>query len=147
MGKGTASTLIELGHEPFFVGKGNPSVVAKDFLKVSKSKKVLFPRAKYSRKSIQNIIKNEVDVLDVVVYENNKKTVFPDPNADLLIFTSPLNAAAYFDRIPYRGEDLLAIGYTTLDYLESLGFENALVSDAPTENALVEEAKAVIFGF
>lgn len=147
MGKGTAAVLRDLGHEPFFVGKGSPSMVAKDFLKVSKSKKVLFPRAKYSKKSIQNIIQHEVEVLDLVVYENNKKTTFPDPSADLLIFTSPLNAAAYFDYIPYRGEDLLAIGYTTLGYMESLGFNNVMVSEAPTENALVDAARAVIFGF
>jgi uroporphyrinogen-III synthase len=146
MGTGTAATLMALGHEPYFVGKENPSTIAKDFLKLSKSKKVLFPRAKYSKKSVQNIIQNEVEVLDIVVYENSKKTVFPDPKADMLIFTSPLNAEAYFDCIPYRGEYLLAIGRTTLNYLESLGFEDVMISDASTEGDLADAAKAIIFG-
>ena len=145
IGEGTAATLRTLGHEPYFIGKGNPEDVAYEFLKVCKNKKVLFPRAQNSKLSIQKIIENDADVLDIVVYENRKKKVFLDPKADLLVFTSPMNVAAYFDRFPYRNEKLLAIGNTTLSYLKGFGFENVVVSNAATEVALADAARKILF--
>ncbi len=144
MGKGTAYALQGFGYPSDFIGQGTPQEIASDFLKISEGKKVLFPRAKNSKQSIQKLLKNKIIDIDLVIYDNIKKNNFEDPLADILIFTSPLNVEAYFDAIPYRDEKIIAIGKTTEKKLLSLGLQNIIVSPQSTERSVLETALKII---
>lgn len=143
IGKGTAQMLESLGQEAHFVGKGNIADVAHAFLNICRGKKVLFPRAKKSRQSIQKHISKQVEVLDMIVYDNHKKNSFPHPKADILIFTSPMNAEAYFEQYSYQNEILVAIGNTTQGKLHNLGFDQVYTSKESSERALVETVRSI----
>lgn len=144
MGMGTAGFLKTYGCNPFFVGEGNPVEIAKSFLEIAKGRKVLFPRARNSKKSIQSLLADEIEVLDLLVYENMKKSNTGNPNADILIFTSPLNAESYFENLDYNNEKIISIGNTTARKLNDLGFNNIIVAKNPTEEALIDEVKKII---
>lgn len=146
MGKGTKKVLESLGYSVYFTGAGNPDEIAYSFLDICKNKKVLFPRAKQSKKSIQKRILGEVDVFDLVVYDNQKKNVFPHPNAGVLVFTSPMNVEAYFDLYKYKNEKLVSIGSTTQQKLYSMGFNDVKKAKENSEAALVELVKEIIDG-
>ena len=144
IGKGTARMLESLGQEIDFVGQGSLDDIAHSFLNLCKGKKILFPRARQSKKSIQKRISGQADILDMIVYDNRKKNIFPQPKADILIFTSPMNAEAYFEQYPYQNEILIAIGNTTRQKLYDLGFGNVLKAKESSEQALVEVLKDVL---
>ena len=101
IGSGTAMELANAGFPPHFIGHGDPSKTASDFLKLTKGKRVLFVRAKNSRKSIQNLLEAQIEVLDLVVYQNQSKSHFSLPECEYLVFTSPLNVKAYFNKYSF----------------------------------------------
>ncbi|MEM6317658.1 MAG: uroporphyrinogen-III synthase [Bacteroidota bacterium] len=140
IGKGTADFAEELGLSVNFVGTGQPITTAKNFEKVASHQKVLFPRAKYSRQSIQKLLlTSSIECLDLVIYENIPKDHFSVPNCDILVFTSPLNAISYFQQYTYKNsQHLVAIGKTTENALIQLGHKNVLTATQPTEKALAE---------
>ncbi len=144
MGEGTASYLKHLGHHPSFIGSGNPLQVASGFLPLAEGKRILFPRAKQSKKSIQKLISHRVDVVDLVVYDNSKLTDFENPNADILVFTSPMNAEAFFEKYPYRGEKIIAIGSTTAKKISEWVAIEVRVAQKPTIESLAEAVLDII---
>lgn len=135
MGVGTADALIENGYQPIFIGTGEPDSTAKRFLKYAAIQKVLFPRAKASRQSIQTLLKQEIEVHDLVVYDNRPKTSFQIPKVSCLVFTSPLNVKTFFSAQLYDGELIIAIGPTTATALNKLNIP-CKVAIGPTETAL-----------
>ncbi len=136
MGKGTNSALMDFGYTASFIGAGNPEEVAKQFLKIAKGKKVLFPKAKQSRNSIENILEDQIESHSIVIYENRKKTQFDFPNANILVFTSPLNAEAYFDLYAHQEEKIIVIGKATASKLNELGIDCQMAKN-PTEEELL----------
>lgn len=145
MGEGTASALREWGLEPVFVGNGDPVSVAAAFASFAEGKRVLFPRARHSRQSIQKSLPPSTIALDLVVYDNYKLTDFPNPQADILVFTSPLNAEAYFDLLPLQaGQRVVAIGNTTAAALRRLGVQELRIAKQPSEQALAEAVLALL---
>ncbi len=138
IGPGTAGYLEEHFAHPNFVGDGHAGNTARLFSEKIKGKKVLFPRAKNSEQSVQKLLEKGVTAIDLVVYENLPKEDFELPDFDCLVFTSPMNATAYFAKKKYReGQKVVAIGNTTAFALKSLGVENVVVADKPTESSLV----------
>ncbi len=136
IGPGTAKVLTEEGHPPHFVGDGDPERTAAQFLKVAQGSRVLFPRARDSQQSIQRLLADLLCVLDLVVYENVAKQDFDLPPCEVLVFTSPLNARAYFSKYKWKGERVFAIGNTTATELQSLGVKDCMTADEPSEEAL-----------
>ena len=136
MGAGTASVLIEHGYQPTFIGTGEPDSTAKYFLEYAAAQKVLFPRAKASRRSIQRILKQQIEAYDLVVYNNTPKTSFHIPVVSCLVFTSPLNAQIYFSHHSYNGQLVIAIGPTTAKALEKLNIP-CKMAISPTESDLI----------
>ncbi|MFM9950553.1 MAG: uroporphyrinogen-III synthase [Saprospiraceae bacterium] len=133
IGPGTAK-LLKTVH---FVGDGAPQSTAKAFGTVAAGKRVLFPRAADSRQSVQLLLGNTVEALDLVVYQNEplREIVFSDAAA--LIFTSPLNAQAYF--LAHRllpGQKVFAIGQTTARALSDMRIVPEAVAPQPSEEAL-----------
>ena len=114
IGPGTAHCLErELGRVDF-IGDGNPERTAEAFLKVSKGERVFFPRARQSRLSVQTALEDKITVLDAVCYDNKPAPAAAPINADVYIFTSPLNVAAYLDHQPMTtSAKVIAIGPST----------------------------------
>ncbi len=136
IGEGTAKALIERGHQPHFIGDGDPAPTAAWFLEVAKGSRILFPRAKESRQSIQRLLGDAISAVDLIVYENFPRSDVDLPDFDALVFTSPMNALAYFSSKTWRGEVVVAIGETTATALHQIGIQQVHVAVAATEAAL-----------
>ena len=138
MGAGTARVLLDHGYPATFIGTGEPRETAQLFLEEAASQRVLFPRATTSMRSIQTLLKQKIEVHDLLVYTNTPITSFQIDKASHLVFTSPLNVHAYFSNYSYEGQSVVAIGPTTANALDRLRIPNK-IAIAPTEKALVSE--------
>lgn len=126
--------LVETVH---FVGDGVPETTAEAFRKVAAGKRVLFPRAAHSKQSVQLLLDNSVEALDLVVYQNEPLREVVLSDAAALIFTSPLNAQAYFSKHRLlSGQKVFAIGQTTARALSDLHIVPEAVAPQPSEEAL-----------
>jgi uroporphyrinogen-III synthase len=140
MGPGTARAMIECDIVPDFIGNGNPEQTAESFCEEAYEQRVLFPQAENSRKSVENLIADQVEVIDIVVYSNLPKKEFSIPDSDVLVFTSPLNAQTYFEKYPLKKEQkVLAIGKTTAEGLRNLGVLKFHIAPMPTIKGILEE--------
>lgn len=139
MGSGTAKRLKDKGIVPAFLGSGEPTVTAEAFLERARGGKVLFPHAEQSRRSIQRLLENKLDMLDVIVYRN-RKLKDPDlPKTTYAVLTSPLNAQAYFSgRQEWQEQRIIAIGATTAGALKKMGLSNFRTAERPSEEALAQ---------
>jgi uroporphyrinogen-III synthase len=145
LGEGTAQALKNQALAPDFLGNGDPETVGRAFAIVAEGQKVLFPRAAQSRESIQKSMSDTVEVIDLVVYENMARTEFELPHADILVFTSPLNAQAYFAKyLAHVDQQVLAIGQTTAEALQQLTKSPIHIADSPSEAALAEKCKDLL---
>lgn len=137
LGEKTA-TVIEQFTKCHFVGTGNADTTAPDFLRIAKGKKVLFPRAKNSQRSVQQLIDHQTITKDLIIYKNFPKEDFDIPRMDYLFFMSPLNAKAFFRKYNIeKGQKVFAIGKTTAKALTSLGIKNVIFPKKPSEEELV----------
>lgn len=124
MGQGTADCLARATGRVDFTGDGNPERTAAAFLKVAEGERVFFPRAKQSRLSVQTMLTDKITVLDAVCYDNIPAPASAPIKADVYIFTSPLNVAAYVDHQPLSpGAKVIAIGPSTGAALQCGGIE------------------------
>ena len=143
MGEGTAKALQEQLYVADFVGTGNPPHTAAAFSLLAKGQRVLFPQATQSLLSIQKLLEGKIDALDLIVYNNQPLTNFELPGCDWLVFTSPMNAAAYFAKYDLQpGQQILAIGATTARFLKQLGIEDVKTAEEPSELALAQIIRA-----
>ena len=79
-------------------------------------------------------------MLDLVVYENVVKSHFSIPFCEYLVFTSPLNAKAYFQKYKFKEQQkVIAIGKTTATALKKLGVKKMVIASIPSEQALVKK--------
>ncbi len=140
MGPGTARAMIEENIIPDFIGNGIPEQTAESFADEAFEQRVLFPQAENSRKSIEKLISDQVEVIDMVVYTNTPKKEFAIPDSDILIFTSPLNAQTYFQKYTLiTGQKILAIGKTTAESLRNLSIFKFSVANSPTTQGILAE--------
>ena len=144
IGESTANFLIQnFGLKADFIGTGEPLQTAKDFLQIAANQTVIFPRAKHSKQSIQQELGNAIIAKDLIVYENQPLSDFEVIDADILVFTSPMNVEAYFNKMVLKpNQKIVSIGNTTAKALKNIGFERFFISETPSEKSLV---KAVLF--
>ena len=136
MGAGTAASLPD-GITADFVGEGRPEAVAAAFAEVAAGRRVFFPRARQSRRSVQRLVADRLTVLDAVCYDNRAVPATEPIVADVYVFTSPLNVAAYLDHQPLaRGARVVAIGPSTARAQVPYGVSGATLEE-PSEDALV----------
>lgn len=138
-GKKTAQRLLEMGIPVSFVGDGNAATTAPAFAQVATGEKVVFVRAQHSRMSLQQLLKKQIKQIDLIVYNNTPKMEYQLPYHDILVFTSPLNAQAYYTK--YRcdpNQTVIAIGETTKAHLNTMGIDNVLVPVSPSEESIVD---------
>lgn len=145
MGEGTAEALLSYKIQPDFIGNGQPKATAQAFGKIAKGQKVLFPRAKNSKQSIQQLLAKQIKQVDLVVYENEVKSNLAIPFCEILVFTSPLNAQAYFQKYPINPKQkVIAIGKTTHKELLKIGLKDVTIASQPTEKRMAAAVKQVL---
>ncbi|MEM9919311.1 MAG: uroporphyrinogen-III synthase [Bacteroidota bacterium] len=145
IGKATAQALIQRGQKVDFVGSGHPEETALDFGQLAAGQRVLFPRASHSRRSVQQTLRGKIHILDLPVYRNQMRNDFDLPTCNILVFTSPLNAKAYFRKYNWEpSQTCVAIGATTAAALTQLTGQTPIVADRPTEAALAEKVIELI---
>jgi len=143
MGPSTAKAIGRYGYQVAFTGKGTPTKIANAFRDQVKGQKVAFLRASNSKKSIQTMLKGEIEVLDRVVYRNIPLTNCFLPPYDVLVFTSPANAQTYFKyNNSLAKQPIFSIGETTTTTLQNLGIQKVITAPNPTEIAIANVISA-----
>ena len=141
IGLGTSKELLKNQIHADFSGNGRPEEVGIAFLPFAKNKSILFPSAKNSKESIQQIILQYASkVINLPIYDNIPKQNFHIENSDLYIFTSPLNVYAFSQKYTLTNKNCIAIGNTTSKELEKSGVLNLRQSPFPTEESLAQTA-------
>jgi hydroxymethylbilane synthase len=120
VGKATADALRRYGKRAEFIGGSTDTkMTGKQFAAKAGSSKVLFPQAKGSMRSIQQQFVRGDQVIDLVVYETEKKNDGPVPVADIIIFTSPSNVEAWFEKYSVsKSQKVIAMGEATANTLK-----------------------------
>jgi uroporphyrinogen-III synthase len=138
LGAGTAEALRKWSITPAFTGSGRPGETAEAFQSIAIGKSVLFPRAEQSRQSVQRLLTDAVEVVDLVVYRNLVDPAVAIPQTDYAALTSPLNVEAYLLKRREAGNTrIVAIGKTTARALELAG-QHYRVAGQSSEPALAE---------
>lgn len=121
VGKTTAEEIRKYGKCAEFIGSSDDTrMTGKKFSALVGNKKVLFPQAKSSIKTIQLQLPKKENVIDVVVYETIKNSDCQLPIADcrLLVFTSPSNVDTFFEKNTTTSEQkVIAMGEATANVL------------------------------
>ena len=145
LGERTAATLQHYVPVVNFTGNGKPPEVANDFRILAQYQRVLFPRARQSRRSVQRQLTEQIEVVDLVVYDNQIRKNINLPEFDILVFTSPLNVRAYFNVCKYKkGQQLVAIGNTTAAALEIPEQVEVCVAEEASELGLARVVKEIL---
>ncbi len=144
LGPATARELLRYTCRVDFTGSGDPVTTADAFRPLAQGKKVLFPAARHSQRSVPELLGDDITALHLVVYDN---APLPDPprlEEKVLVFTSPMNARAYFTRhLLLIHQRVVAIGQTTAATLAALGITGVLVAEESTESALARTVLAL----
>lgn len=140
IGEETAKSLSKYGFTPHFIGSGNPETTASQFINLVQEATVLFPCALNSKHSIEKKIQNRIKCLNLIVYINLPKTDCRMLSQHFLVFTSPLNVEAYFNKHGIQPhQKIVAIGETTAAALRRMGLNEIAISERPTERCLAQK--------
>lgn len=122
----SAEFLAEFGKKADFIGQGvDVTQIAKDFAEFIKDDTVLFPQAIDSLQTIQRQLSFTNICHNLFVYKTTLRADFEMPKAELLVFTSPSNVQAYFEKYKLlKGQKVVAIGSTTFSRLKDYGIKN-----------------------
>jgi uroporphyrinogen-III synthase len=122
-----------------FMGDGHPESTSKKLLSTAAGTHVTFIRAENSRQSIQKLLEGDIKFNELVVYQNDIMENVQPTDADILVFTSPLNVQAYFSLYKIEpNHKIISIGATTTTALNAFQVENIYTVDDPSEKKLAE---------
>jgi len=135
IGQGSADFLLSTYNiQAQFIGTGHPEETALAFSELARGKKVVFAQAQHSKQSVQQLLDQSVTFYDVITYQNEVKVDFQLPPIDILVFTSPLNVKAYFDKYSYHNtQKIISIGRVTAKALNAIGLTTLTIAAAPNE--------------
>jgi uroporphyrinogen-III synthase len=101
--------------------------------------RILFPAARHSRQSVMSFLASDFQCVHFPIYDNRPVAEPPRSEADVLVFTSPMNAQAYFSKNKLgEKQRVVAIGETTAEALRELGISKIEIADEPSERGLAE---------
>jgi hydroxymethylbilane synthase len=131
IGRATSDELRKFGQRAEFVGQSTDTrMIGKQFSALAGSAKVLFPMAKGSLRSIQQQFVKPENVIDLVVYETQKKNTGEMPSADIIVFTSPSNVEAWFENYNFPADrKAVAMGDATANTLKRFKVHAAAMPD------------------
>lgn len=140
VGEGTYKVLAKFCNHIDFVGKNvDVSEVAKAFKTIVGEGSCIFPISNISKETIQQFFEDKSKVHNLVVYRTSEKVDFEIPHCDVLAFTSPSNARAYFKkRNLLPNQSVVAIGPSTKTQLEALGIKTVCQSKQMGEIGLID---------
>ncbi len=149
LGEGTARILRKYTQDIDFIGDGNAQTAAEYLLSKRKSQRIGFVRARNSVQSVQALLSADINCKDLIVYDNIVDCSFVAPQAQMLVFTSPMNVEAYFEaqkrqKSTQMADFVVVIGHTTEKRLLDFYDGNYAVSAQTAENALWEELKKFV---
>ena len=136
IGEMTAESLRAIGIEPTFIGQqaGNPSEVGQQFKEIVGSKRVLFPQAENSNRSVASLFPTDQPE-EVTCYKTSTNSSHI-PNCDYYVFTSPSNVEGFLKVNAISSKaTVIAWGKTTEKYL----VEKGIVVDYTLKEAKEEE--------
>ena len=139
VGKATSEELRKYGQRADFIGSSTDTkMTGKQFAAKVGSGKVLFPQAKGSMRSIQQQFVKAEQVIDLIVYETIKKNDGQMPEADMIVFTSPSNVEAWFERFRVESNHkVIAMGDATANALRQFGVMKLTKPDAFDDSGIV----------
>jgi len=140
VGKGTYKELAKhINHVSFIGDAVNIVEIGASFAKIVGDERFVFPISNISKRTIQNQFSDQSNIKDLIVYSTNEQLDFEDPEADVLIFTSPSNARAYFKKITWQPQQkVIVMGPTTAKQLTDLGVTNYFEPDLTGELGLID---------
>ncbi len=146
LGQASAEYLAaQFGQMADFVGTGAPETTAAAFLEVATGTRVCFVQAQHSRQSVATLLGEQVKTQTITVYNNRPKKVLDLPVCTILVFTSPLNAQAYYQHYTaLETQAVVAIGQTTARALRQLGVKPTAIAAAPNERELAQCCLALL---
>jgi hydroxymethylbilane synthase len=115
IGSSTSAELRSYGHRAEFIGQGTDTkLIGKQFASKVGSSKVLFPIAKDSMRTVQWQMPKSDNAIDLNVYYTVKHSIELDDSFNILVFTSPSNVEAFFEKNkPKPHQKLIAMGDAT----------------------------------
>ncbi len=141
LGRASEETLRRFGRVPDFNGEEegiDTTEIAKEFAAIASGTTVLFPGAKGSLRTIQQMLSVQTKIIDLPVYETVIEENVEQSYADVLIFTSPSNVEAYFaDNLLEPGQKVVCIGRSTGKKFDEMGVGYTLPY-SPDEIGLAE---------
>lgn len=125
IGPGTAAAWREAGYEVAFEGAGDPRDVAEAFGRAAgPGARVVFLQAANSRRSVERVLGDRIRAVAHIVYRSEIDPGRRAPPTQVMLLTSPLNAAAALRNLaPSRAPKLLAIGPTTEKWCRDRGYD------------------------
>lgn len=140
LGNATADYFKQTtGNSPDFIGQDNAEQIAKDLYEVTALQIVTFIKAKNSISSVENAMSARYKGLlnnALIVYDNNVKGNIETPRCRYICLTSPLNSKAWFEKYPYQGEQVFAIGKTTANAINAIINKRVPYCKKPSEISL-----------
>jgi uroporphyrinogen-III synthase len=138
IGTASAESLRKYEKEAHFIGSGTDlKAIAQLFKEKIGNDSVLFPQAIDSLQTIQKQLAFSNTSYNLYTYKTNLRADFQLPTQDILVFTSPSNARAYFSK--YRAEEgqrFVAMGTSTRYALAENGIRNCILPESFTEEGL-----------
>lgn len=150
MGYGTSEEFLSyFNFKPDFTGSGKPGNVANLFYgQLKPDDRVVFFTAEESLHSVGRLMPGNIEQHQIRIYRNSIKTNISIPPSDILIFTSPKNAEAYFKQFKANPhQKIISIGKSTALQLHSLGAEEVIIAVSPSEMAMYKAVKMVCHNF
>jgi hydroxymethylbilane synthase len=126
IGKSTSVALRTQGKRAEFIGYSTDTkLTGKQFAALVKSGTVLFPQSKDSMRTIQQQFVNRSQVRDISIYETHEKPVEGFPDSEIMLFTSPSNVEAFFEKRKLTPDQkIIAMGDATAHTLKEFGVKS-----------------------
>lgn len=138
MGSGSAAAFYaETGAEANIIGSGDTVALGQLLSDKWKGKKVVFPQAQRSLRSLESILQ-DLNVVNLVVYNNELNSAKNLEVFDVLIFTSPLSVEAYLLNQAITNQQVFAIGSTTAEAIMRLAGAKARYCKKPSMKGLYD---------
>ncbi|MDX1912443.1 MAG: uroporphyrinogen-III synthase [Saprospiraceae bacterium] len=143
LGPSTARALEFHRHTAHFTGTGEPRGTAQLFRRYAAkhpvSGPIVFPAARRSRQSVMTLLHLDFQCVHFDIYDNQPVPNPQQRTEQVLAFTSPMNAEAYFSQhVLLPGQKVAAIGGTTDRALQALGIRETAIAAEPNEYGLAE---------
>lgn len=121
--KGTAMDIVQAGYDVSFIGTDTDTTRTIHQFAPLASGKILFPKAQNSANNLSAIVQSlGLDAENLIVYTNTAIEHVEKRSEAILVFTSPMNAKAYFDAHALQAhQKVVSIGPATSKELSRLG--------------------------